>query len=307
MSAHHDHAHHAHHAPTNYDRAFAVGLLLNISFVVIEFGLGILAHSIALIADSGHNLSDVLGLLLAWIASILMRRQPSARYTYGWRKSSILAAFLNAIFLLLTTGGIVWESIQRLIEPGDVNGAIVIAAATVGIAINTGTALMFLSGRQGDMNIRAAFQHMAADAMVSLGVVLAGIVILFTHWLWLDPIFSLIISGLIIVSTWGLLQDSFHLAMDGVPVTIDERAVRTYLSECAGVSQVHDLHIWSLSTVDTALTAHLVMPSGHPGDEFLAKLSHELGDYFGIHHATLQIEVGDSDSPCLLTPHCNRE
>ncbi len=313
MSDHHDHTHHHHshhshnhHTPTNYDRAFAVGLLLNISFVVVEFGLGILAHSIALIADSGHNLSDVLGLSLAWVASILARRQPSARYTYGWRKSSILAAFLNAIFLLLTTGAIVWESIQRLIQPGEVNGAIVIGVAMVGIAINTGTALMFLSGRKGDMNIRAAFQHMAADAMVSLGVVLAGIVILFTHWLWLDPLLSLIISGLIIVSTWGLLQDSFHLAMDGVPTTIDERAVRTYLAECAGVSQVHDLHIWSLSTVDTALTAHLVMPSGHPGDEFLAKLSHELGDYFGIHHATLQIEVGDSDHPCLLAPHCNR-
>jgi cobalt-zinc-cadmium efflux system protein len=299
----HDHAGH-HHPPANYNRAFVVGLVLNGGFVLTEFTFGLLANSVALIADAGHNLGDVLGLLLAWIASVLVQRQPSARYTYGWRKSSVLAAFFNSVFLLVATGGIVWEAIQRLVHPGEVNGAIVIGVAAIGIVINTATALMFLSGRKGDMNIRAAFQHMAADAIVSLGVVLAGIAMLVTHWLWLDPAFSLVISALIIFSTWGLLQDSFHLAMDGVPNSIDERAVRTYLSERPGVSQVHDLHIWSMSTVEIALTAHLVIPAGHPGDGFLAQIGHELSDHFGIQHATLQIEIGDSNYPCLLEPKC---
>ena len=308
--AHHDHSHaghsHAghHHPPANYSRAFVVGLILNAGFVLAEFGFGVLANSVALISDAGHNLSDVLGLLLAWIASVLVRRQPSARYTYGWRKSSILAAFLNAIFLLVATGGIIWEAIQRLVNPSEVNGAVIIGVAAIGIAINTGTALMFLSGRKGDLNIRAAFQHMVADALVSVGVVLAGIGVLWTNWLWLDPVFSLIISALIIASTWGLLKDSFHLAIDGVPSTIDGRAVRVYLCERPGVTQVHDLHIWSMSTVETALTAHLVIPTGHPGDGFLAQICQELRDRFGIHHATLQIEVGDSNHPCLLEPKC---
>jgi len=303
---HHEHAHGEHepHVPANYNRAFVVGLLLNGGFVLTEVAFGLLANSVALLADAGHNLGDVLGLLLAWIASLLARRQPCARYTYGWRKSSVLAAFLNAIFLLVATGGIAWEAIQRLVNPGEVNGAIVIGVAVVGIAINTGTALMFLSGRKGDINIRAAFQHMAIDAMVSLGVVLAGIAIWVTHWLWLDPAFSLMIGAFIIFSTWGLLKDSFHLAIDGVPHSIDERAVRLYLTERSGVVQVHDLHIWSMSTVETALTAHLVIPTGHPGDGFLTQVCQELRDHFGIHHATLQIEVGDSNHPCLLEPKC---
>ncbi len=304
----HAHAHHAHtghhHAPTSYNRAFVLGLLLNGGFVLTEVTFGWLANSVALIADAGHNLGDVLGLLLAWIASVLARRRPSARYTYGWRKSSVLAAFLNSILLLVATGSIVWESLQRLVNPGEVNGAIVIGVAAVGIAINAGTALMFFAGRKTDMNIRAAFQHMAADAMVSLGVVLAGMAILVTHWLWLDPAFSLLISVLIIFSTWGLLQDSFHLAIDGVPDSINEQVVRTYLSERAGVTQIHDLHIWSMSTAETALTAHLVIPGGHPGDGFLAQICQELRDRFGIHHATLQIEVGDVNYPCLLEPSC---
>ncbi len=298
---HHDHSHaEHHHAPANYNRAFVVGLLLNGGFVVTEFVFGLQAHSVALMADAGHNLSDVLGLLLAWSASVLARRQASARYTYGWRKSSILAAFLNAVFLLVATGGIFWEAVQRLVNPGQVNGATIIAVAAIGVLVNTGTALMFLSGRKGDMNIRAAFQHMAADALVSVGVVLAGIGILWTRWLWLDPALSLMISTLIILSTWRLLKDSFHLAIDGVPDGIDERVVRTYLSERPGVTHVHDLHIWSMSTVETALTVHLVIPAGHPGDGFIAQICQELREIFGIQHSTLQIEVGDSNHPCLF-------
>ncbi len=305
----HSHPHpaeggHGHAPPASYNRAFVVGLLLNGGFVLVEAGFGVIAGSVALLADAGHNLSDVLGLLLAWVASLLTARQPSPQFTYGWRKSSVLAAFLNAIFLMVATGGIVWESLRRLMHPGEVNGAIVIGVAAVGIVINTVTALMFVSGRKGDMNIRAAFQHMAADALISAGVVVAGIAIVLTHWLWLDPAFSLIISALIIVSTWGLLKDSFNLAIDGVPPAIDARAVQTYLAERPGVTQVHDLHIWSMSTVETALTAHLVMPAGHPGDAFLTQLCHELHDHFGIHHPTLQIEVGDSNQACMLEPKC---
>lgn len=304
---HHDHHghHHHHHVPADYNLAFTVGVLLNSGFVVTEFVAGLLANSVTLMADAGHNLSDVLGLLLAWGATLLARRQATTRYTYGWRKSSVLAAFLNAVFLMLVTGGIVWESLQRLIHPSPVQGTVVIGVAIVGILINTGTALMFLSGRKNDLNIRAAFLHMAADALVSVGTVFAGLGILFTNWLWLDPVFSLLISTLIIVSTWSLLKESFHLVIDGVPHAIDERLVRHYLTEYRGVEGVHDLHIWSMSTVEVALTAHLVMPQGHPGDEFLVDLCQELREHFGIHHATLQIEVGDPHHPCPLGVHCS--
>ncbi|MBW4694972.1 MAG: cation diffusion facilitator family transporter [Lyngbya sp. HA4199-MV5] len=302
---HHGHSHaghHHHHAPANYSRAFAIGLVLNLSFVGLEVIFGYVANSVALLADAGHNLSDVLGLVLAWGASVLARRQPSSRYTYGWRRSSILAAFLNAIFLLVVTGGLAWEAIQRFSRPDEVQGGIVIAVAAIGIAINTATALMFMSGRKQDLNIRAAFSHMAADALVSVGVVLAGIGILTTHWVWLDPAFSLVISALIIGGTWQLLKDSFKLAIDAVPDAIDERAVKAYLAERPGVEQVHDLHIWGMSTTETALTAHLVMPEGHPGDAFLVYLCESLQAQFGIAHATIQIELGSATCSCTLTP-----
>ncbi len=297
---HHDHSHH--HAPTNFSRAFAVGLILNLGFVMIEAGYGWAAHSIALLSDAGHNLSDVLGLVVAWVASILSRRQPSSRYTYGWRRSSILAALFNAMFLLVVVGGLSWEALQRLPDPQPVAGVTVIVVAAIGIVINTITALMFMSGRKNDLNIRAAFMHMASDAIVSFGVVLAGGTILFTQWLWVDPAFSLVINAIIIVGTWQLLKDSLNLAMDAVPMGVDERIVRVYLSERAGVSQVHDLHIWGMSTTETALTAHLVIPEGHPGDRFLAHICQELHDQFGIDHATIQIELGDSANICHLAP-----
>lgn len=299
----HHHHHHEHtHGFTNYSRAFTIGLILNLSFVFIEAIYGLLAQSVALLADAGHNLSDVLGLVLAWVATILSQRQPSHRYSYGWGRSSILAALLNAIFLLIAVGAISWEAIGRFIHPKPVEGGIVIAVAAVGIVINTITALMFLSGRKSDLNIRAAFMHMAADALVSLGVVLAGIIIIVTGWLWLDPTISLIISGVIIAGTWQLLRDSFNLAIDAVPTGIEPLAVLTYLRERPGVSQVHDLHIWAMSTTETALTAHLVMPCGHPGDAFLAKTCQEIHDNFGIEHTTLQIEIGDPNHPCVLEP-----
>jgi cobalt-zinc-cadmium efflux system protein len=303
MAHNHNHGHHGHEHPTsNYNRAFAIGIALNVSFVIVEAVYGVLAHSIALLADAGHNLSDVLSLILAWGASLLSRRPPNRRYTYGLRRSSILIALLNAILLLLAMGGITWETLQRFSNPEAIAGGTVIGVAAVGIFINTITALMFMSGRKLDLNIRGAFLHMTADALVSLGVVLAGIAIVATGWLWFDPVVSLIIVAVVVVSTWQLLKDSVNLALDAVPEGIEPLAVQTYLAQRSGVTSVHDLHIWAMSTTETALTAHLVMPSGHPGDDFLAQTCRELHDHFGIEHATLQIEVGDSNQSCALAP-----
>ncbi|BAZ18566.1 cation efflux system protein (plasmid) [Calothrix sp. NIES-4071] len=283
----------------NYNRAFVVSVALNTSFVIIEAVYGIVANSLALLADAGHNLSDVLGLLLAWGASILVRRRPTARRTFGLRRSSILAALLNAAFLLVVSGGIGWEAIQRFRSPAPVEGVTVITVAAIGVAINTLSALMFLSGRKNDLNIRGAFLHLMADAAVSVGVVFAGIAILITGKLWFDPAVSLIVTVVIVAGTWGLLQDSLNLITDAVPENIEPLAVRLYLSELPGVSSVHDLHIWAMSTTETALTAHLIMPEGHPGDAFLARVNDELHDNFSIEHTTLQIEFGDADYPCL--------
>lgn len=293
------------HEPVNYNRAFIISVTLNISFVVIEVVYGILANSLALLADAGHNLSDVLGLLLAWGASILVRRLPTPRHTYGLRRSSILAALLNAIFLLIASSGIGWEAIQRFRQPTSVQGGIIIAVAVVGIAINIGSALMFLSGRKQDLNIRGAFLHLVADAAVSLGVVLAGIAILATGWLWFDPAVSLIITIVIVVGTWRLLLESLNLIMDAVPAGIEPLAIRAYLAELPGVAEVHDLHIWGISTTEIAFTAHLIMPGGHPGDEFMAQIAKELHDHFGIEHPTIQIELGNSANfcnVCVLAP-----
>ncbi|OLP17287.1 cation transporter [Leptolyngbya sp. 'hensonii'] len=303
QSHEHRHGHYGHgHSPLpiGYNRAFIIGLGLNLGFVVVEFVYGILAHSIALIADAGHNLNDAVGLVLAWVAILLSARQPSPRRTYGWRRSSILAALMNSLLLLVVTGGIAWEAVHRFQSAPEVAGGTMIAVATVGIGINGITALMFMADREKDINIRAAFLHMAADALVSLGVVLAGVVILFSGWTWVDPAFSLLISFAIMINTWGLLKESFNLAIDAVPAHIDERAVRTFLAERPGVADVHDLHIWGMSTTEAALTAHLVIPAGHPGDEYLAQICHDLRDHFRIKHTTLQIELTPSSCACHL-------
>lgn len=282
----------------NYNRAFIISVALNTGFVIIEAVYGIRANSLALLADAGHNLSDVLGLLLAWGASTLSRRLPTPRRTYGLRRSSILAALLNASFLLVVSGGIGWEAIKRFSEPSSVAGVTIITVAAIGVVINTVSALMFLSGRKNDLNIRGAFLHLVADAAVSVGVVLAGIAIISTGWLWFDPAVSLIVTVVIVAGTWQLFRESLDLITDAVPAGIEPLAVRTYLSELSGVTGVHDLHIWAMSTTETALTVHLIMPSGYPGDAFLARLVGELHDNFGIEHPTIQIETGDPSYSC---------
>lgn len=298
MVHHHEHS----HSPKTYNRAFLIGTSLNIGFVIVEAWFGAIAHSLALIADAGHNLSDVLGLLLAWAASYLMQHPPNHKYTYGLRRSSILAALLNAMLLLLTMGGIAWEAIRRLQDPSPIASNTVIWVAGIGVAINTLTALLFLAGREKDLNIRGAFLHMASDALVSVGVMLAGIAILLTGWLWLDPVISLAIVVVILFGTWNLFKDALQLILDGVPKQIEPMAVRTFLQELPGVTQVHDLHIWAMSTSETALTAHLVIPEGYVGDRFLSDTCEALHAHFGIDHSTLQIETGDPNYPCHLEP-----
>ena len=296
----HDHDHGHAHAPKDFGRAFLIGIVLNTGFVIAEVIFGIVGNSIALLADAGHNLSDVLGLLLAWGASVLIKRIPSTKFTYGLRSTSILAALLNAALLLVVTGGIAWEAILRLQNPDQVHGMTVIIVAAIGIAINLGTALLFMSGRKGDMNVRAAFTHMMADAAISAGVVMAGIIILYTGWTWLDPAVSLVISVLVIWGTWGLLRDSVNLALHGVPDGINVNEVHTYLSSMTGVTEVHDLHIWGMSTTETALTVHLVIPAGYPGDVFRNDLCKALQTRFNIAHSTIQIELADSPHGCEL-------
>jgi len=289
----HDHAHgHGHsHAPADFGRAFLIGILLNSGFVVVEAGYGWISGSMALIADAGHNLSDVLSLLLAWGASVAAKRPPSLRFTYGYKSSTILAALANAGLLLIAIGAILYETLHRMAAPPAVQGETMAVVAGIGIVINTATALLFLRGGHDDINIRGAFLHMAADALVSLGVVVAGLAILATGALWIDPVTSLAIVAVIAWGTWGLLKDSVAMSLLGVPKNIDERSVREYLSTLAGVSAVHDLHIWPMSTTETALTAHLVMPDGHPGDGFLSEVAHELAHHHRIGHTTIQVEV----------------
>jgi cobalt-zinc-cadmium efflux system protein len=298
MTNHHGHSH---HQPPPAPR-FAFAAALNLAFVVIEAACGFWLGSLALLADAGHNLSDVLGLFLAWGASYLARRRPSTRRTYGLRRSSILAALANALLLLIAVGAISWEAIGRLRQPGSVVPTAVIIVAGVGVVINTFTALLFLSGRKHDLNVRGAFLHMAADAAVSLGVVIGGIVISRTGWMWLDPALSLVIAAVIAISTWDLLWQALDLSLDSVPRAIDPAAVRAYLASLPGVAAVHDLHIWALSTTETALTVHLVRPAAQIDDDWLHQVSHDLQDRFHIAHSTIQIESGQGQHSCHLAP-----
>lgn len=305
----HPHGHHGHHhgpghahAPASFGRAFFIGFVLNVGFVAAEWIAGAAANSLALMADAVHNLGDVLALLLAWLASGLARRPPSERYTYGLRGSSILAALLNGGALLVVTGGLGWEALRRLRDPGEVQGGIVIAVALVGVAVNGITAWLFMRGGRKDLNLRGVYLHMAADAAVSLAVALAGVAVLFTGWTWLDPALTLAVSAVILWGSWDLLRQSLQLALQAVPAGIETARVRELLAGLPGVAEVHDLHIWAMSTSENALTAHLVMPGGHPGDTFLREAARSLEQGFGIHHATLQIEVANTGTPCALAP-----
>jgi cobalt-zinc-cadmium efflux system protein len=304
MAHQHDHPHaHGHaghsHAPDNFGLAFAVGVTLNTVFVLAELFFGYAANSLALISDAVHNFSDVIALLLAWAAGWLARKQPTEQHTYGYRRASILAALVNAGLLLIAVGAIAVEAIGRIQQPAEVAGRTVVLVAALGILVNGATALLFMRGRHGDLNIRGAYLHMAADAGVSLGVVVAALLIMLTGWLWLDPAISLCIAAIVLASGWGLARDSVNLALDGVPKGIELAGVRDYLGGLEGVTEVHDLHVWAMSTNETALTAHLVRPGGYD-DSFLHGVCDELSHRFKIQHATLQIEAGSD--VCRLAP-----
>lgn len=295
----HDHSHH-HHEIHNYNRSFAIGIVLNVIFVIIEAGYGLVADSLALIADAGHNFSDVLSLMLAWGASYLATKLPTHKRTYGLRKVTIMASLISAVLLLVALGGIAWESIERLSSPEPVNGMIIIVVAGIGVVINTATALLFVKGQKHDLNIRAAYLHMAADAAISLGVVIAGIVIMITGWLWLDPVISLFIVLVILTATWSLLRDSIDLSIDAVPEGIDVHHIKNYLTGLKDVTEIHDLHIWALSTTETALTVHLVTTHELIDNCFLEKIQEHLHHHCNISHATIQIENETDDYTCVL-------
>ncbi len=289
---------HNHQSPKNYNAIFAIGIALNIVFIIYEAIFGIISNSLALIADAGHNLGDVLILLLAWGAMYLAQRKPTPTMTYGLRRGTILAALISALLLLMTMGVVAWEAIGRFYSVSQVDFITIIHVAGLGVVINLITALLFMSNKDQDLNIKAAFLHMAADAGVSLGVVVVGIIIMFTGFFWLDPAISLLIVVVIILSTWGLLQDSFNLAMDGVPKGIDPDVVKNFILAQDGVKEIHDLHIWGMSTTQVALTAHIVRDTSYIDDNFLHKLSTDLQNHFGIVHPTIQIEAGTDAYIC---------
>lgn len=299
----HSHGHHHHGDPHHAGRAFALAIGLNAIFVGIEFAYGLVANSTALLADAGHNLSDVLGLVLAWGAALLSRRRPSERFTFGLRSSSILASLANATLLLVACGGIGWEAIRRFSAPPVVASEMVMWVAAIGIVVNGASAWLFASGSKHDINLRGAFLHLVADAAVSLGVVVGALVMRRTGWYAIDPLLSVIIVAVILASTWGLLRDALNLALAAVPPHVDSSAVKSYLRALPGVTDVHDLHIWALSTTETALTAHLVTPAGAPGDAFVDEVAHELEARFGIQHSTLQVERGEIQHACRLVHH----
>jgi len=296
-----NHGHH--HETVNSNRPFAIGVILNVVFVVIEAGYGIAANSLALIADAGHNLSDVASLLLAWGASVLATKSAQARRTYGFRKVTVMASLASGILLLVVLGGITWEAVGRFLQPRPVAGMTVIVVAAIGVVINALTAMLFLKGQKEDLNIRGAFLHMTADAAVSLGVVVAGILIAVKGWLWIDPVISLAIVAVIFTGTWGLVRESLNYAIDAVPRGIDMDGIKEYLSGLEPVERIHDLHVWPLSTTETALTVHLVTNHGSVNNNFLAQIQRDLHDHFAIEHATIQIESATGDSDCRLDGH----
>ena len=298
MSAGHEHSHDHSHAPADFSAAFAIGIGLNTAFVAVEAFYGWQVNSLALLADAGHNLSDVIGLVLAWGAALASRLRPDARHTYGWKRSSILAAFTNAVLLLVAMGSLAWEAVHRLRSPEPIEGVTIMVVAGIGIVVNTATALLFMRGRKSDLNIRGAFLHMAADALVSAGVVLAGGLALWFGWTWLDPVASLVIATVIVAGTAGLFSQSLHLLFDGVPASVDLHAVQALLERLPGVARVHDLHVWAMGTSEIAMTAHLVMPEGHADDAFLRNATEQLHHRFKIEHVTLQVVREPFTAPC---------
>ncbi len=304
MSAHHQHSDsEAHnHTVTSYGRVFAIGVTLNMLIVIAEWTFGMYANSLSLVADAAHNLGDVLGLVLAWGAWRLAQGIPTPQFTYGLRGSTILASLINAVTLLLVTGGLGWEGIQRLAQPEIINEPVVIMVALAGMVVNGFTAWLFVAGSKSDLNMRGAYLHLAADASISASVAVGGTLIMFTGWAWVDPLLTLAVAIAIIASTWTLLKQSLYLALQAVPDDIDFTAVKKYLSSLDGVTQVHDLHIWAVSTSENSLTAHLVRPSGHPGDAALQEVAQALNQQFGIHHTTLQIELSDIGVACEQAP-----
>jgi len=296
---HHDHGH-SHGAPKDFGRAFVIAITLNLGFTMVEFVYGFIAQSSALMADAGHNLSDVLGLVLAWGGALLARKAPDSRFTFGLRGSSILAALANAMFLMIACGAIGWDAIRRLADPPEVASVTVMVVAGIGVLVNAASAWLFVKGSKGDLNIRGAFLHLVADAAVSVGVVLAGLAILYTGWNWLDPVTSLLITVVIVIGTWGLLRESLKLVLNAVPANIDLPEVDAWLRDQPGVTGIHDLHIWGMSTTESALTVHLVMPDGFPGDAYLDRVADGLQHRFSIAHSTLQVERGDNAHFCVL-------
>ena len=294
MSASHDHS----HAPASFNTAFAIGIGLNMAFVAIEAFYGWKVNSLALLADAGHNLSDVIGLVLAWGGALAGRLRPDARHTYGWKRASILAAFVNALLLLVAMGSLAWEAVHRLQSPVPMEGVTIMVVAGIGIVVNTATALLFMRGSKGDLNIRGAFLHMAADALVSAGVVVAGGLALWFGWTWLDPVVSLVIAALIVIGTWSLFRQSLHLLFDGVPESVDLPAVQALLEALPGVARVHDLHVWAMGTSEIAMTAQLVMPETHADDAFLRHATEALHDRFEIKHVTIQVVRVPFTAPC---------
>jgi cobalt-zinc-cadmium efflux system protein len=305
----HEHEFHRHDhglahglAAARFGRAAAIGMALNLAYLLAEAGIGIAVNSLALVSDAAHNLGDVLALGTAWGAAVLSARQPTHRYTYGLRRSSIMAAVANATILLIISGAVAWDAVLRLISPQPTRGLVVIVVAAAGIAVNGGTALLFRSHRKEDLNARGAFQHMAADALIALGVVIGGILILGTGWRWLDPTIGLAVGAAIVVGTWSLLRKAVNLSLDAVPEGIDPAEVNRYLAALPGVLEVHDLHIWGMSTTETALTAHLICAPGTSSEALLPTIAAEVRRQFGIGHATIQLETEELARQCALRP-----